>query len=187
MTNMDGTCTTCGSYCGGDGPSCRNVGSEPEPQEQEHEIFHGSEPKNTLGQWLWRRFSGDTDILFWDNLSTDDQDYWEHEARAVTRAVVRGGFKQDPPPQTDGLREKFFVKKIHDPDHKHDDCRYFVLDPLHDPSARVALGWYAIHTAHQGNNKLGLALVEWLERLGITVTHTKLLIEANAQEKTDGS
>ena len=29
----------------------------------------------------------------WDELSEDDQSYWNHEADAVLRAAARGGFK----------------------------------------------------------------------------------------------
>jgi hypothetical protein len=31
----------------------------------------------------------------WENLDADDRSYWEHQARAVRRAVTRGGFKAD--------------------------------------------------------------------------------------------
>ena len=46
---------------------------------------------DTLAPWLYQRFmvSG----AGWDCLDEDDRSYWEHHARAVRRAVVRGGFK----------------------------------------------------------------------------------------------
>jgi hypothetical protein len=42
-----------------------------------------------------------------------------------------------------GLIAKYRVERLNDATGKHDDCRYFVLDPLHDPIARVALAAYA--------------------------------------------
>jgi hypothetical protein len=45
----------------------------------------------TLAPWLYWRF-GSNDQR-WDDLADDDKSYWEHHARAVRRAVVRGGFK----------------------------------------------------------------------------------------------
>lgn len=50
------------------------------------------EQADTLPAWLYQRFmvSG----VGWDNLDEDDRSYWEHHARAVRRAVARGGFKQ---------------------------------------------------------------------------------------------
>lgn len=42
-----------------------------------------------------------------------------------------------------GLHERYRVEKVHDPEGKHADCRYFVLDPEHDPLARIALAAYA--------------------------------------------
>jgi hypothetical protein len=42
-----------------------------------------------------------------------------------------------------GLYGKYRVERISDPAGKHDDCRFFVLDPQHDPHALVALRAYA--------------------------------------------
>lgn len=42
-----------------------------------------------------------------------------------------------------GLERRYTVRKINDPEGKHDACRYFVLDPQHDPIAREALRHYA--------------------------------------------
>lgn len=44
---------------------------------------------------------------------------------------------------TKGLEARYEVKKINDPTGKHDKCRYFVLDPTHDPIAREALHYYS--------------------------------------------
>ncbi|MFF0512462.1 hypothetical protein [Streptomyces sp. NPDC004250] len=46
----------------------------------------------TLPAWLYQRFMAHG--VGWDNLDDDDRSYWEHQARAVRRAVARGGFKQ---------------------------------------------------------------------------------------------
>ena len=46
----------------------------------------------TLPAWLHQRF--DPRGPDWDQLDDDDRSYWEHQARAVRRAVARGGFKQ---------------------------------------------------------------------------------------------
>lgn len=42
-----------------------------------------------------------------------------------------------------GLYGKYLVQRITDPTGKHDHCRYFVLDPRHDPHALTALRAYA--------------------------------------------
>ncbi|MEU6768584.1 hypothetical protein ABZ916_39500 [Streptomyces sp. NPDC046853] len=46
--------------------------------------------QDTLPAWLFQRFVTDGT---WGDLSADDQSYWEHQARAVRRAVARNGFK----------------------------------------------------------------------------------------------
>jgi hypothetical protein len=48
---------------------------------------------DTLSAWLYRRFMPHG--VGWDNLDEGDRSYWEHQARAVRRAVARGGFKAD--------------------------------------------------------------------------------------------
>lgn len=50
---------------------------------------------DTLPAWLAQRF--DPRGPGWDALSDDDRAYWEHQARAVRRAVARNGFKPTPP------------------------------------------------------------------------------------------
>lgn len=42
-----------------------------------------------------------------------------------------------------GLRQKYHVERLNDTAGKHEDCRYFVLDPQHDPIALEALRIYA--------------------------------------------
>ncbi|MET7458091.1 hypothetical protein ABZT03_40860 [Streptomyces sp. NPDC005574] len=47
----------------------------------------------TLPAWLYQRFNDALDAPAWDLLGDDDRTYWEHQARAVRRAVARDGFK----------------------------------------------------------------------------------------------
>lgn len=59
----------------------------------EHKIV-----EDTLAAWLYQRFGGQKKLTTeWDRLDQDTQDWWEHEAEAVRRAVARGGFKAQPP------------------------------------------------------------------------------------------
>ncbi|MFD8839809.1 hypothetical protein [Streptomyces griseofuscus] len=60
------------------------VGAQQEPDTE-------AEPADTLPAWLLQRF--DPRSPDWEQLSDDDRAYWEHQARAVRRAVARGGFK----------------------------------------------------------------------------------------------
>ncbi|MFF8297708.1 hypothetical protein ACF07M_20240 [Streptomyces globisporus] len=46
---------------------------------------------DTLAPWLYRRFM--VAGVGWNQLDEDDRSYWEHHARAVRRAVARGGFR----------------------------------------------------------------------------------------------
>jgi hypothetical protein len=60
-----------------------------------------AETQDTLPAWLAQRF--DPRGADWDGMSDDDRSYWEHQARAVRRAVERGGFKptaEQPDTQT---------------------------------------------------------------------------------------
>ncbi|MET9816892.1 hypothetical protein [Streptomyces sp. NPDC006355] len=55
-----------------------------------------SSEQDTLPEWLYWRFS--RPHLFedrdWQKLDEADKAYWAHQAAAVRRAVVRGGFKE---------------------------------------------------------------------------------------------
>lgn len=64
-----------------------------------------------------------------------------------------------------GLEARYDVEKINDPEGKHADCRYFVLDPAHDKAAAFALRAYAVHQKHKGNPVLATDLFKWLEDL----------------------
>lgn len=44
--------------------------------------------------------------------------------------------------QQRGLYQKYRVERLDDPEGKHVDCFFFVLDPRHDAHARVALQAY---------------------------------------------
>ena len=56
------------------------------------------------------------------------------------------------------LQRRYAVTKINDPDGKHKDCRYFVLDPQHVLAAREALLEYA----RRSGGDLADELVEWV-------------------------
>lgn len=43
-----------------------------------------------------------------------------------------------------GLYRKYDVRRLNDPEGKHTQCNYFVLDLDHDPYAKVALRAYAV-------------------------------------------
>lgn len=48
-----------------------------------------------------------------------------------------------PNSEPDHVESRYYVKKINDTVGKHDGCRYFVLDPQHDPHAVTGLRAYA--------------------------------------------
>jgi hypothetical protein len=64
---------------------------------------------DTLPAWLYQRFLPEGEG--WEYLDSGQREYWEHQARAVRRAVERGGFKprlpeasEDVTPQVAKLR-----------------------------------------------------------------------------------
>lgn len=61
-----------------------------------------------------------------------------------------------------GLEARYHVKRVGDAMGKHDACRYFVLDPQHDATARFALECYAQETP---NAELSRDLRAWLAEL----------------------
>jgi hypothetical protein len=73
---------------------------------------------------------------------------------------------------SDGMHDKYRVEKINDPTGKHADCRYFVLDPKHDPLAREALLRYSMLARHAGNAALAADLDDWLQALSSTPAET---------------
>jgi hypothetical protein len=65
-----------------------------------------------------------------------------------------------------GMYRKFKVSRRNDPEGKHDDCRYFVLDIDHDKHARPALEAYAqsceeLFPALAADLRLWLETGEW--------------------------
>lgn len=66
-----------------------------------------------------------------------------------------------------GLYPKYEVKRISDPEGKHDNCRYFVLDPVHDPLARFALRAYMVMAKHRGYGSLARDLAAWLREVRV--------------------
>lgn len=63
-----------------------------------------------------------------------------------------------------GLYHKYTVHRMFDWDHKHDDCRFFTLDPLHDPIARRAIKVYAV-LIKKANPKLSQDLKDWMSTM----------------------
>lgn len=63
-----------------------------------------------------------------------------------------------------GLIEKYHVQRANDPLGKHSDCRFFVLDPRHDPLAIDALLAYAQAASRAGYHALAHDLREWAKR-----------------------
>ena len=53
-----------------------------------------------------------------------------------------------------GLVGKYHVERIEDVTGKHEHCRYFVLDPAHDPLARPVMMLYAELAAAEGKREL---------------------------------
>jgi hypothetical protein len=76
------------------GHCLREAESETACNTEAGECVHGGRAArtDTLPAWLHQRF--DPRGPDWDQLDEDDRSYWEHQARAVRRAVARGGFKQ---------------------------------------------------------------------------------------------
>jgi hypothetical protein len=62
---------------------------------------------------------------------------------------------------TAGLHGKYLVQKVRDPDGKHAECRYFVLDPQHDLAAADAIRFYA-SLVQASRRDLYDDLVAWL-------------------------
>lgn len=62
------------------------------------------------------------------------------------------------------LHRKYNVERLNDPTGKHADCRYFILDPQHDPIALAALGKYA-RLCIDENPELAEDLFRWINEL----------------------
>ena len=64
-----------------------------------------------------------------------------------------------------GLIPKYRVERNGDPEGKHDECRFFVLDPQHDLIARRALAYYANDAREEGYKALADDLEAWVRSL----------------------
>lgn len=64
-----------------------------------------------------------------------------------------------------GLYSKYEVKRIADAEGKHEECRYFVLDPQHDKIARKALKEYAYEARQIGYFALANDLDLWVHQI----------------------
>lgn len=58
-------------------------------------------------------------------------------------SLLHDADSDERPDQQRGMYGKYFVERLHDPEGKHKDDRFFVLDPVHDPCALSALKTYA--------------------------------------------
>ena len=80
-----------------------------------------------------------------------------HEQLAAYQATAEARDKAEG-----GLERRYHVERLNDTEGKHADCRYFVLDPQHDPIAREALKTYANHAQAKGYVTLADDLFAWL-------------------------
>jgi hypothetical protein len=63
-----------------------------------------------------------------------------------------------------GLETRYLVARLGDEETKakHKDCRYFVLDPMHDRIAREVLLHYAAIAKTRGMEPLAEDIFEWM-------------------------
>jgi len=66
--------------------------------------------------------------------------------------------------KAEGLHRNYHVQRLNDPDGKHADCRYFVLDPQHDPLAVEALEAYSDAAFSAGYIPLSKEIDHWIGR-----------------------
>ncbi len=64
-----------------------------------------------------------------------------------------------------GIINKYIVSRINDPERKHKDCKYFVLDPKHDKYAKMALQAYAVY-CWTDYPQLANEIMAWISDLG---------------------
>jgi hypothetical protein len=64
------------------------------------------------------------------------------------------------------IEPRYQVNKISDTTGKHNECRYFVLDPVHDKHARMAIYSYAASVARD-DEELARELEEWIMNLNV--------------------
>lgn len=82
-------------------------------------------------------------------------------------------------PET-GLVEKFEVKRLRESSRgiDHTDCRYFVLDPRHDPIARVVIDRYASLAVQEGQLELAHDLNNWMSLIDRDIALTRQTLAA---------
>lgn len=90
----------------------------------------------------------------------DDAVEWAEMALPAGLEALRS-VKQDVE-KVRGLEPRYRVEKIKDLTGKHDECRYFVLDPQHDPMARAALLAYEREARRNGYSDLADDLGLWV-------------------------
>lgn len=76
-------------------------------------------------------------------------------------------------PSGAGLVQKYEVHRLNDEAGKHDDCRFFVLDPQHDAIARYALASYAYEADRTGNKRLADDILAWLGEIDDAYWHER--------------
>lgn len=64
-----------------------------------------------------------------------------------------------------GIYGKYYVERLNDPTGKHDNCRYFTLDPQHDSIAQYALAAYAEKANQFGHTELANDIYDWLNEI----------------------
>lgn len=84
---------------------------------------------------------------------------------ALLRHLASSMFARANAAVEEGLHRKYNVRRLNDPDGKHVDCRYFVLDPEHDPIAVRALMEYAAWAGRAGQHDLEGDLRTWINAL----------------------
>lgn len=84
-----------------------------------------------------------------------------------------------------GLEHRYDVKKVNDPDGKHDHCRYFVLDPKHDPISRLALRVYADNARTAGLDTLADDITAWIDNMEHLEQVDKELIRSTYEAMMD--
>lgn len=79
----------------------------------------------------------------------------QEKAERISRAVAEFAAREQAADEKRlGIIGKYRVERVNDPDGKHADCWYFVLDPTHDPIAREALMTYATEAREHGYQAL---------------------------------
>lgn len=84
-----------------------------------------------------------------------------HGQSGFVVASGEGGLIQEDAEKATGLYDKYIVKRSNgssEPGGKHESCKYFVLDLVHDKLARPALEAYAIAAHDAGYKKLAADL-----------------------------